>query len=151
MNIEERLKELGLELPALAAAAGNYLPYVRVGDMIYLSGQLPFLKGALTHKGKVGAEVSLEEAQQAARTCTLNGLALLREAAGSLDKIAMVRVGGFVASASGFTDQPKVINGASDLLVQILGENGKHARAAVGVFELPLGVPVEIEFTARIL
>lgn len=150
MSIDARLKELGLTLPEPAAAAGNYLPVVEQDGWIHVSGQLPLEEGRLTCTGHVGGTVSPEEAYQAARLCAINGLALIKQAAGSLDRVRIVRVGGFVASAAGFTAQPKVINGASDLLVEVLGDRGKHARAAVGVAELPLGAAVEVEFLARI-
>lgn len=151
MPIEARLKELGITLPEPAAAAGNYLPVVEEGGWIYVSGQLPLRDGQLTCTGYVGQDVTIEDAYQAARLCAINGLGLIKQAAGSLDRVRIVRVGGFVASAPGFTAQPKVINGASDLLVEVLGDRGRHARAAVGVAELPLGAAVEVEFTARIL
>lgn len=146
--IQERLQSRGLSLPPAPVAAGNYLPYAQSGSLIFVSGQLPVKDGQMI-KGKVGTEVSLEEAQEAARRCLLNGLAILNGIA-PLEKMRIVRLGGFVASAPGFTDQPKVINGASDLLVELLGDNGKHARAAVGVAELPLGASVEIELTAEL-
>lgn len=150
MTLETRLKELGIVLPEPTAAVANYLPVIEDGGLLTVSGQLPMRDGKLAYAGYVGSDVSLEDAYQAARLCAINGLALLKQAAGGLDRIRMIRVGGFVASAKGFTDQPKVINGASDLLVEVLGENGRHARAAVGVAELPLGAAVEVEFTARI-
>lgn len=148
-SVADRLQSIGLALPTPAAAAGNYLPVLEIDGWFYVSGQLPMVDGQLTCVGHVGAEVSVEDAYQAARTCAINALALLAQAAGSLETIQLVKVGGFVASAPGFTAQPKVINGASDLLVEVLGERGRHARAAVGVAELPLGVAVEVEFVAR--
>jgi enamine deaminase RidA (YjgF/YER057c/UK114 family) len=151
MAIEARLEALGITLPEPAAAVANYLPVVEEGGWITVSGQLPLRDGTLTCTGYVGQDVSPEEAYQAARLCAINGLALIRQAAGSLERVRIVRVGGFVASAPGFTAQPQVINGASDLLVEVLGERGRHARAAVGVAELPLGAAVEVEFSARIL
>lgn len=151
--IEDRLKTLGIALPKPAPAAGNYAPVLDVDGWIYVSGQLPMVDGKLVSTGKVGADVSAEDAYAAARTCAINALALIREALGghdaALEAIQIVRVGGFVASAPGFTQQPKVINGASDLLVEVLGERGRHARAAVGVAELPLGASVEVEVVAR--
>ncbi len=146
-----RLEELGLELPAPTAAVANYLPFVLEDGWIYVSGQLPLVEGQLTCRGLVGADVTIEEAYQAARRCALQALALIGQAAGNLDNVRIVRVGGFVASAPGFFDQPKVINGASDLFVEILGDLGKHARAAVGVAGLPLGAAVEVEVLARVL
>lgn len=151
MPIEARLKELGITLPAPSAAVANYLPVVEEGGWITVSGQLPLRDGQLTCKGYVGQDVTPEEAYEAARLCAINGLALIQQAAGSLERVRIIRVGGFVASAAGFTAQPQVINGASDLLVEVLGERGRHARAAVGVAELPLGAAVEVEFSARIV
>ncbi len=146
-----RLEELGLELPAPTAAVANYVPFVLEDGWIYVSGQLPLVDGKLTCRGSVGADVTTEDAYQGARRCALQALALIRQAAGNLDNVRIVRVGGFVASAPGFYDQPKVINGASDLFVEVLGDLGKHARAAVGVAGLPLGASVEVEVLARVL
>lgn len=151
MSIETRLKELGITLPEPSTAVANYLPVVEVDGWITVSGQLPMRDGKLTCTGHVGDTVTPEEAYQAARLCAINGLALIKQAAGSLERVRIVRVGGFVASAKGFTGQPMVINGASDLLVEVLGDRGRHARAAVGVAELPLGAAVEVELHARIL
>lgn len=146
-SAEARLAELGLTLPTPAAPVASYVPTRRVGPLLYVSGQVPILNGQLTAKGRVGREITLEQAQAAARQCVLNGLAAAKAAAGSLDAIAsVVRVGVWVACDDIFTDQPKVANGASDLLVSIFGDAGKHARAAVGTNTLPLGVPVEVEF-----
>ena len=146
MSVSARLAELGIELPAVAAPVAAYVPAVSHGGLVYTSGQLPFVDGALPAVGKVGAEVSAEDAKVYARTCALNALAAAADAAGGVDRIAgVLRVGGFVASAEGFTGQPGVINGASDVLGEIFGDAGRHARAAVGVAELPLGSPVEVE------
>lgn len=147
MSAEQRLVDLGITLPAPSAAAGLYAPVMRTGPLLYVSGQLPLRDGQPVSKGHCGQNVSLEEAADLARICTLNALALVREHLGTLDRVAkVVRVGGFVASAPGFIAQPQVINGASQLLVDVFGEAGKHARVAVGVAELPLGVPVEVEY-----
>lgn len=147
MSAEQRLVELGITLPAAPAAAGLYAPVMRTGPLLFVSGQLPLRDGVPASKGHCGLNVSLEEAADLARICTLNALALVREHLGTLDRVSkVVRVGGFVASAPGFIAQPQVINGASQLLVDVFGEAGKHARAAVGVAELPLGVPVEVEY-----
>lgn len=147
MSAEARLQELGIELPPPPAAAGLYAAVVQTGALLFVAGQVPVAGGKVMRQGKCGAEVSIEEGQELARLCTLNALAAVRQHLGSLDRVTkVVRVGGFVASASGFTDQPKVVNGASQLLIDIFGEAGRHARAAVGVAELPLGVPVEVEF-----
>lgn len=148
MSVADRLAELGIELPAVAAPVAAYVPAVVHGDLVYTSGQLPFSGGALPATGKVGAEVSAEDANLFARTCALNALAAAADAAGGLDRITgVLRVGGFVASTTDFTGQPGVINGASEVLGEIFGDAGRHARAAVGVAELPLGAPVEVEVT----
>ncbi|PPH84089.1 LysR family transcriptional regulator [Rathayibacter sp. AY1D9] len=142
----ERLAELGVELPAVAVPAGAYVPAVVHGGLVYTAGQIPFVDGALPLVGKVGDEVSPEQAKDLARTCALNALAAVADAIGSLDRVTrIVKLTGFVASASGFTGQPGVINGASELLGDLFGEPGRHARSAVGVAELPLGAPVEVE------
>lgn len=148
MSVTARLAELGIELPAVAAPVAAYVPAVAHGGLVYTSGQLPFVDGALPAVGKVGAEVSAEDAKTYARTCALNALAAAADAVGGIDRIAgVLRVGGFVASAEGFTGQPGIVNGASEVLGEIFGEAGRHARAAVGVAELPLGSPVEVEVT----
>ena len=147
MSYEARLKELGIELPPVPAAAGLYAPCVRTGSLLFVSGQIPMIDGKPAMTGKLGREVSLEEAILLARQCALQALAIVRAETGSLDAISrVVRVGGFVASAEGFTDHPKVVNGASQLLIDVFGEAGRHARIAVGLAELPMGVPVEVEF-----
>ncbi|MBI5074218.1 MAG: RidA family protein [Nitrospirae bacterium] len=147
MSPEERLKELGLELPDLPKPLGSYVPFVRTGNLVYLSGMLPLENGKLLYSGRIGETVSLDDGIKAARRATVNAIAVLRSAIGSLDALQRcVKVTGFVASAQDFTDQPKVINGASDLLVEVFGEAGRHARAAVGVHILPMNSPVEIEF-----
>ncbi|WP_343043673.1 RidA family protein [Rathayibacter agropyri] len=144
--IAERLAELGVELPAVAVPAGAYVPAVVNGSLVYTAGQIPFVDGALPLVGKVGAEVTAEAAKDLARVCALNALAAVAEVIGSLDRVTrIVKLTGFVASASGFTGQPGVINGASELLADVFGEAGRHARSAVGVAELPLGAPVEVE------
>lgn len=143
--VAQRLAELGIELPPVAAAAGSYLPTVRSGNHVYTSGQLPFSGGRLVATGKVGAEVSPEDAKDIARQAGLNLLAAVDAEAGLDNVVRVVKVVGFVASAEGFTGQPGVVNGVSDLLVEVLGAAGRHARSAVGVAELPLGAPVEVE------
>jgi len=146
-----RLAELGLTLPTVVAPGGSYVPAVRTGQFVYTAGQLPVVDGKLPATGKVGAEVSPSDAAALARTCALNALAAAAAAAGGLDQIArIVKVVGFVASAPGFNAQPQVINGASDLLVEVFGEDGRHARSAVGVAELPLNSPVEVELIAEV-
>ena len=148
---EERLAALGLTLPAVAPPGGAYVPAVRTGPYVYTAGQLPFVDGKLPATGKVGAEVSAEDAHDLARLCALNALAAASSAAGGLSAITrIVKVTGFVASAPGFTAQPQVINGASELLTEIFGDAGKHARSAVGVAVLPLDTPVEVELIAEV-
>jgi enamine deaminase RidA (YjgF/YER057c/UK114 family) len=145
--VDKRLAELGLVLPEAPAPAANYVPFTVHAGLVHVSGQLPMRDGAVAITGKLGAGVSLEQGQEAARLCALAILAQARAACeGDLDRIRRVlRLGGFVASAPGFTDQPKVINGASDLLVAVLGDVGRHARAAVGVAVLPLDAAVEVD------
>ena len=148
MSISQRLAELGIELPAVAAPVAAYVPAVVHAGLVYTSGQLPFTGGALPATGKVGADVTPEDANDYARTCALNALAAAADAAGGVDRIAgVLRLGGFVASTPDFTGQPGVINGASVVLGEIFGDAGRHARAAVGVPVLPLDSPVEVEVT----
>ncbi|MBL8926748.1 MAG: RidA family protein [Pseudonocardia sp.] len=145
-----RLRELGLTLPSVAPPAGSYVPARRSGALVFTAGQVPFVDGSLATTGKVGAEVTPEEGRDLARTCALNALAAIDALVG-LDAVAgVVKVVGFVASAPGFTGQPGVINGASDLLADVFGEAGRHARSAVGVAELPLGAPVEVELVVEL-
>lgn len=149
--IEDRLAELGIELPPTPAALASYVPVRVAGDLAFVAGQVPIQEGELLSSGRVGAEVTLERGQEAARRCALQALAALRAELGSLDRVAeIVKLDVFVASAPGFVDQPKVANGASDLLVEIFGDRGRHARAAVGVSELPLGASVEVVVLARV-
>ena len=145
--LDDRLAELGLQVPASSKPVAAYIPAVASGNLVYTSGQLPMVDGVLPATGKVGAEIDADAAKQLARTCVLNGLAAARSAIGSLDRITrVVKVVGFVASDPSFTGQPGVINGASELLGEIFGDAGAHARSAVGVAVLPLDSPVEIEF-----
>jgi enamine deaminase RidA (YjgF/YER057c/UK114 family) len=147
----ERLAALGLTLPPVTAPVAAYVPAVQTGSYIYVSGQVPVADGKVAATGKVGAEVSTEDAAGLARICALNALAAAANVAGGLDNIGrIVKVVGFVASAPGFNGQPQVINGASELLIEVLGEDGRHARSAVGVAELPLNVPVEVELIAEV-
>ncbi|MFI6941275.1 RidA family protein [Streptomyces sp. NPDC050418] len=149
--IEARLAELGLKLPGVAAPLAAYQPAVRSGNYVYTAGQLPMVEGSLPTTGKVGAEVTPEEAKELARTCALNALAAVKSIAGDLDRVArIVKVTGFVASATDFTGQPAVLNGASEFLGEVFGEKGVHARSAVGVAVLPLDAPVEIEFIVEL-
>ncbi|MCK6089889.1 RidA family protein [Micrococcus endophyticus] len=149
--VADRLAELGLERPAVAAPVGSYVPAIRDGDLVLTSGQLPFVAGSLPATGKVGAEVSAERARELARVCAVNAVAAVHELIGDLDRVAqVVKVVGFVASDPSFTGQPGVLNGASDVLAEIFGEAGRHARSAVGVAVLPLDAPVEVEITVRV-
>ncbi|KJQ55358.1 RidA family protein [Microbacterium sp. SA39] len=148
MSVSARLAELGIELPPVAAPVAAYVPAVVHDGLVYTSGQLPFVDGALPTTGKLGAEVTAEDAKTYARTCALNALAAAADAAGGVDRIAgVLRLGGFVASVPEFSGQPGVINGASEVLGEIFGDAGRHARAAVGVPVLPLDSPVEVEVT----
>ena len=146
-HLDDRLVELGIIIPSVAKPVAAYVPAVIVGNLVYTSGQLPSVEGKLAFTGKVGAEVDADTARDLARTCVLNGLAAAKNVLGSLDRITrVVKVVGFVASDPSFTGQPGVINGASELLGDIFGDAGTHARSAVGVAVLPLDAPVEIEF-----
>jgi len=148
--VEARLRELGLELPKVAAPVAAYVPAVRTGNHVYTSGQLPFVDGKLPATGKVGDQVSLERAVELAGICALNAIAALGSQADLDDVVRIVKVVGFVASAPGFTAQPAVVNGASELLGRVFGEAGTHARSAVGVAVLPLDSPVEVELIAEV-
>lgn len=145
-TIEQRLIDHDIELPEAAAPAANYVPAVRSGAMLYISGQVPVWNGSFRHVGKLGANISVEEGQTAARLCALNIVAQAKAALGDLDRVArVVKLVGFVNSTPEFGDQPKVVNGASDLMAEVFGDKGKHARSAVGVAALPFGVAVEVE------
>jgi len=145
-----KLAELGLELPPVVPPVAAYVPAVRSGNTVYVSGQLPMADGALLATGKVGAEVSADDAKQLAARCALNALAAVNALVGLANVVKIVKVGGFVASAEGFTGQPGVINGASELFGAVFGEAGRHARSAVGVAELPLGAPVEVDVIVEV-
>ena len=149
--IEERLEELGIELPPAVAPVASYVPVRTAGSLAFVAGQIPVKDGSVVLTGAVDADVTLEQAQGAGRRCALQALGSLREALGSLDRVVgIAQLTVFVASSPGFTQQPAVANGASDVLVEIFGEQGRHARAAVGVAELPLGATVEVVVTAVI-
>lgn len=147
MNLKAKLKELGLDLPAAAAPAANYVPYVLSGKMLYIAGQIPFLNGQQMHLGRVGEDLSREDGQKAAQACALNILAQVNEAVGAdWSKVKRcIKLGGFVNCTPDFTDMPFVVNGASDLIATVMGEAGKHARFAVGAPSLPRGVAVEVD------
>ena len=150
-KVESRLAELGLALPEVVPPLAAYVPAVQTGDFVYTSGQLPMVAGKLALTGKVGAEVTAEEAKEQAKICAINALAAVKSVIGDLDRIErVVKVVGFVASAPDFTGQPGVVNGASDLLAQVFGDKGAHARSAVGVAELPLDAPVEVELIVEV-
>jgi enamine deaminase RidA (YjgF/YER057c/UK114 family) len=148
---EDRLAELGLALPDVVAPVAAYVPAVRTGDLVWTSGQLPFVDGALSSTGKVGAEVEPDDAKALARICALNALAAIRAEIGDLGRVRrVVKVVGFVASAPSFVGQPGVVNGASELLGEVFGDVGRHARSAVGVAALPLDAPVEVEVVVEV-
>jgi enamine deaminase RidA (YjgF/YER057c/UK114 family) len=152
MSYEIKLKELGLTLPAPPKPVANYVPVVRVGDLLFLSGVLPSKDGQLIMTGKLGQTLSIEQGMEAAKVAVLNALAIVRSEVGSLDRVKrVVKMVGHIASATGFTDQPQVLNGASDLLVAVFGEAGRHARVAVGAAELPRQAPVEIELIVQVV
>jgi enamine deaminase RidA (YjgF/YER057c/UK114 family) len=144
---EEALAELGLTIPEMAAPVANFVPYVVTGDLVYVSGQIPMRDGKIGFVGKLGRDFDVEQGREAARACALNVLSVIRQACGGdLDRVSRcVRLGGFINSTDEFTSQPEVMNGASDLLVAVFGERGRHARTAVSVNTLPRGVAVEVE------
>jgi enamine deaminase RidA (YjgF/YER057c/UK114 family) len=146
-SVEKKLASLGISLPAPATPIANYVPFVRSGNMLVVSGQLCFgADGNLVARGQLGGEVSMDDGQKAARACAVNLLAQLKAALGDLDKVTrVIRLGGFINSTPGFTDGPKVMNGASDLMVEVFGEKGRHARSTVGVAALPANAAVEVE------
>ncbi|MGI9131285.1 MAG: RidA family protein [Candidatus Nanopelagicaceae bacterium] len=148
MSIRDKVKELGLEIPVAALPLAAYVPAVKTGKLVFTAGQLPMLNGAIAKTGKVGSDVTVEEAKELAQLCALNALAALNLVADVDDVARIVRVVGYVNGAPGFVNQPAVINGASELLLALWGDvNGKHARSALGVAELPLNSPVEVELT----
>jgi enamine deaminase RidA (YjgF/YER057c/UK114 family) len=150
MGAKDRLVELGLELPPVAAPLAAYVPAVRSGNHVYTSGQLPIVDGKLVATGKVGDGISPEQGKELAQRCALNALAAVDSVVGLDAVVRVVKIVGFVASAEGFTGQPGVVNGASELIGDVFGEAGQHARSAVGVAELPLGAPVEVELIVEV-
>jgi enamine deaminase RidA (YjgF/YER057c/UK114 family) len=151
MEIEKKMRGLGLELPEVPKPVASYVPAVRSGNYVYTSGQVPFVKGELMHRGKLGGDLTIEQGYECARVTAMNCLAAVKSVIDDLDRVKqIVRVTGFINSAPGFSDQPKVLNGASDLLVEIFGERGKHSRLAIGTSELPLGAPLEIDMVVEI-
>ena len=150
MDIEAKLREMGLELPAVVKPLAAYVPAVKCGELVFSSGQLPVVKGKLAYQGKVGKDCTEEQAYEAAKICALNGLAAIKDQIGSLDRIErFVKLLGFVNCVDAFTMQPKVVNGASEFLAALFGDKGQHARSAVGVNSLPLDSPVEIEMIVQ--
>jgi enamine deaminase RidA (YjgF/YER057c/UK114 family) len=150
VSVQDRLLELGIALPEVPIPAGAYVPTVRAGDLLFTAGQLPFMDGVIPATGHVGAEITPDAATGYARLCALNLLAVVDATVGLGSVVRVVKIVGFVSSAPGFTGQPGVINGASNLLAEVFGEAGRHARSAVGVAELPLGAPVEIEAVLQV-
>lgn len=147
MTPEDKLKELGIKLPEAPKPLGSYIPAVRTGNLIFLSGMLPLIQGKLVRQGRVGEDLRIEEAGEGVRTAVINALSVLKANIGTLNNVKRcVKITGYIASSPNFTDQPLVLNAASDLLFEIFGESGRHARVAVGVNSLPLNSPVEIEF-----
>ena len=147
MSPEDKLKELGIELPEAPDPLGSYIPVVRTGNLVFLSGMLPLIQGKLTRQGKVGRDINLDVAGEDARVATVNALSVLKAHIGSLDKVKRcIKMTGYVASGPDFLEQPKVLNAASDLIFEIFGERGKHARTTIGVNVLPFNSPLEIEF-----
>ncbi len=150
MSIQDKLASMGLSLPAATRPLGSYVPAVRSGNLVFTSGQGPMRDGQPDLLGRVGQDLTVEQGQEVARRCAMNCLAAVASVTGDLDRVVkIVRVTGYVNSAADFTDQPAVLNGASDFLVELFGEAGKHSRAAVGVYQLPMGIPVEVDLIAE--
>jgi len=151
MSFDDKLKQLGIELPPPPKPVATYVPAVQAGDLLFVSGVLPFQDGTLTIEGKLGRDLTVEQGYEAARIAVLNALAIVRSQVGALSRVKqIVKLVGYVASAEGFVQQPAVINGASDLLVKLFGEAGRHARVAVGAAQLPLNAPVELEIILQV-
>lgn len=145
--VDEKIKQLGIKIPEAIKPVGAYVPAVRVGNLLFLSGILPFREGKIVRKGKVGKEISIQEASEDAIQTVLNALAVVKDYIGSLDKVKRcVKITGYIASSEEFIEQPKVLNPASELIIRIFGDNGRHCRVAVGVCSLPLDAPVEMDF-----
>lgn len=151
MTVEEKLKSSGFSLPQTPKPIAAYIPAIQINDLVFTSGQLPIVDGELKFKGKLGKEISKEQGYEAAQICALNALSAIKSVIGDLNRIEqIVKVVGFVASAEGFTEQPSVVNGASEFLKELFGEKGIHARSAVGMVELPLGAAVELEMIVKV-
>lgn len=151
MNPDAKLKQLGIDLPCAPPPLGSYIPLIKAGKFIFLSGILPLVNGKLLRQGKLGENVSIHEAKEDARIATINAMSILKTNLGSLNNIRCLKITGYIASSSGFTAQPEVLNAASDLLFEIFGDAGRHVRTAVGVNVLPLNSPLEIEFIFEVL
>ncbi len=152
MSIVEKIRELGLELPAAPPAVASYQPWVRTGNLVFTSGQLPWRDGEIAYAGKLGTEISEADGYQAARLCALNALAQIKAAAGDLENVVqIVRIEGYIHAAPDFRRHPQVLNGASDLVNEIFGERGQHARLALGINEMPLNAAVQLAMTAEII
>jgi enamine deaminase RidA (YjgF/YER057c/UK114 family) len=152
MSPEDKIKELGIELPEAPTPLGSYIPALRTGNLVFLSGILPLRRGKLIKQGKVGKDLSLDEAKEEAKAATINALSVLKASIGNLDKVERcIKITGYVASDPDFVEQPKALNAASDLLFEIFGDKGKHARSTVGVNVLPLNAPLEIDFIFQVL
>lgn len=148
---EDKLKKIGIELPQVPKPLGSYVPCVRSGNFLFISGMLPLKHGKLSRTGKVGSDLSLAESVEATRIATINALSVVKSAVGSLNNVARcIKITGYIASSPGFTEQPQVLNGASDLIFEVFGQSGRHARVAVGVPVLPMDSPVEIEFVFEV-
>jgi len=151
MTAEDKLKELGLTWPSLPTPGGNYVLFRRVGDLLYIAGNTGRIDGKLKHVGRLGAEVTLEQGYEMARLCALNHLRVIKEAVGDLERVVQcIRLTGWVNSAPNFSEQPKVVNGASDLLIAVMGERGKHVRSAIGISGLAANAPVETELLVQV-
>ena len=151
MKYEQRIHECGYMLPSVAEVLGVYVPAVRAGDVLFLAGVIPEVDDELKYKGKLGKELAIKDGREAAKICVLNALSAIKDCIGDLDKVKrFIRVIGYINSAPGFTEQPKVLDGASEFLVEIFGEKGKHARLAIGVAELPVNAPIELEMIVQI-
>ncbi len=151
MTVSENLQRLGVQLPIAPRPVGSYVPACQAGDLVFVSGVLPFVEGEILQPGKVGRELTVEQGAENSRIAIINALAILQQEIGNLSRISrIVRLTGHVASVEGFVDQPAVINGASDFLVEVFGEKGRHARLALGAFELPLHAPIELELIVQV-
>jgi len=151
MKIEQKIEKLGYRVPEASKPLGVYVPVVRVGNLLFVGGKIPLVQGQLRYKGKVGKDLTVEEGYEAAKTCVLNLLSVIKTELGDLDKVQrIIKIAGYINSASGFTEQSKVLNGASEFLLEVFGDKGRHARAAIGVAELPLDAPLEVEMIVEV-